>query len=111
MAKQMMPISCVVNKDSAGRIEINVIETNASVPSRAACGVICRMNGAMNPQDINTKLWTNTQVSPASHPFTGSPVFVAMGSMITNVTTNMCGTLTPDGSAHTSLRPVRLANW
>ena len=26
--------------------------------------------------------------------------------MITNVTMNMCGTLTPDGSAQMSLRPV-----
>ena len=26
--------------------------------------------------------------------------------MITKVTMNMCGTLTPEGSAHTSLRPV-----
>jgi hypothetical protein len=50
-----------------------------------------------------------TQVSPASHPFTGSPVFSAIGSMMTNVTMNMWGTLMPDGSAHTSVRPVRLA--
>ena len=28
--------------------------------------------------------------------------------MITNVTMNMCGTLTPDGSAQTSVRPVFL---
>ena len=33
-----------------------------------------------------------------------------IGSMITNVTTNMCGTLTPDGSAQTSVRPVFCAS-
>jgi len=32
-----------------------------------------------------------------------------IGSMITKVTMNMCGTLMPDGSAQTSLRPVLLA--
>ena len=30
--------------------------------------------------------------------------------MITKVTTNMCGTLMPDGSAQTSVRPVFLAS-
>jgi hypothetical protein len=40
---------------------------------------------------------------------TGSPVFAAIGSMITKTTTNMCGTLMPEGSAQTSLRPVFLA--
>ena len=30
--------------------------------------------------------------------------------MTTNVTTNMCGTLMPDGKAHTSFRPVFCAN-
>src|ERR1700747_2041656 len=111
IAKQMMPISGVVNMSCAGRIEIKAMETPASVPSSAARGVILRITGAMNPPAINTKLCTNTQVSPASHPFTGSLVFVAMGSMITKVTTNMCGTLTPDGSAHTSLGPVCLASF
>ena len=33
-----------------------------------------------------------------------------IGSMITNMTMNMCGTLMPEGSAHTSLRPVSLAS-
>ena len=50
-----------------------------------------------------------THVSPASQPLMGSPVAVAMGSMMTNVTMNMCGTLMPEGSAHTSVRPVSLA--
>ncbi len=35
---------------------------------------------------------------------------MATGSMITKVTMNICGTLTPDGSAQTSLRPVFCAN-
>ncbi len=30
--------------------------------------------------------------------------------MITKVTMNMCGTLTPDGNAQTSLRPVVFAS-
>ena len=30
--------------------------------------------------------------------------------MTTKVTTNMCGTLMPEGSAQTSLRPVLLAS-
>jgi len=30
--------------------------------------------------------------------------------MITNTTTNMCGTLVPDGNAVTSSRPVSLAS-
>ena len=47
----------------------------------------------------------NTQVRPASQPLTGSPVLSAIGSMITKVTTNMCGTLMPEGSAQTSVRP------
>ena len=34
-----------------------------------------------------------------------------MGSMMTKVTTNMWGTLIPEGNAHTSLRPVRTASW
>src|ERR1041384_5101464 len=45
-------------------------------------------------------------MTPASQPLMGLPVLDAMGSMITNTTTNMCGTLIPEGRAHTSLRPV-----
>ena len=52
------------------------------------------------------KLWKKTQTRPASQPLTASPVFPAIGNMITKVTMNMCGTLTPEGSAHTSSRPV-----
>ncbi len=50
-----------------------------------------------------------TQVRPACQPFMGSPVTSLTGSMMTSVTMNMCGTLMPDGSAQTSLRPVFFA--
>ena len=110
MAKQTRPITGVMNISSAGRIEMKVIETPASVPSRAARGVILRMTGAMKPPIIRMKLWKNTQTRPASQPLIGSPVFSAIGSMMTKVTMNMCGTLMPEGSAQTSLRPVFLAS-
>src|SRR5262245_1496709 len=110
IAKQTTPMIGVVNICAAGRIEMNVIDTPASVPTSAARGVTLRMNGAMNPPPISTKLWMNTQVSPASQPCTGSPVLIEIGNMITKVTTNMCGTLMPDGSAQTSLRPVFFAS-
>ena len=78
----------------------------ASEPSSAARGVIFRIHGAMKPPAISTKLCTNTQVRPASQACTGSLVLSRIGSMTTNVTTNMCGTLMPDGRAQTSVRPV-----
>src|SRR5580704_4046625 len=106
MAKQTKPISGVWYISSAGRIEMNVIETPASVPSSAARGVMRRMYGAMNPPAMRMKLWKNTQTNPASQALIGSPVLTPIGSMITKVTMNMCGTLTPDGSAQTSSRPV-----
>ena len=105
-----MPMTGVMNISSAGRIEMNAIDTPASVPSSAARGVILRMIGAMKPPAISTKLWMNTQVRPASQPLIGSPVLSVIGSMMTNTTTNMCGTLMPDGSAHTSVRPVFCAS-
>jgi hypothetical protein len=64
----------------------------------------------MKPPIIRIKLWKNTQTSPADQPLTGSPVLSVIGSIITKVTMNMCGTLTPDGSAQTSLRPVFCAS-
>ena len=106
----MMPITGVMNICKAGAMEMKVMETPASVPSSAARGVILRMMGATNPPAISTKLCTNTQVSPASQPFTGSLVASAMGIITTNVTMNMCGTLMPDGSAQTSVRPVFFAS-
>ena len=95
-----------MNISSAGRIEMKVTETPASVPRRAARGVILRMKGATKPPSIRMKLCTNTQVRPASQPLIGSPVESEIGSMITKVTMNMCGTLIPEGSAQTSSRPV-----
>ncbi len=65
-AKQITPISGVMNISAAGFIEMKVIEMPASEPSRAARGVIRRITGAMKPPTIRTKLCTNTQVSPAS---------------------------------------------
>ena len=105
-AKQVRPITGVMYICSAGRMEMKVIDTPASVPSNAARGVILRTIGAMKPPIIRMKLWKNTHTSPASQPLIGSLVFSVIGSMITKVTMNMCGTLIPDGSAHTSLRPV-----
>ena len=99
-------MSGVSNTRRPGRIEMKVIEMPASEPSSAARGVIRRITGAMKPPAINTKLWTNTQVRPASHAWIGSFVLSRIGSMTTKVTTNICGTLVPDGSAQTSVRPV-----
>ena len=110
MAKQTRPICGVMYISSAGRIEMKVTETPASVPSSAARGVIMRIYGAMKPPIIRMKLWKNTQTRPADQPFRGSPVLSVIGSMITKVTMNMCGTLTPDGSAQTSVRPVFCAS-
>src|SRR5437879_7560261 len=103
MAKQTRPICGVIYISSAGRIEMNVTDTPARVPSKAARGVIFRMYGAINPPIIRMKLWKNTQTRPADQPFIGSPVLIVIGSMITKVTMNMCGTLTPERSEeHTS---------
>jgi len=104
-----MPISGVSNTSRPGRIEMKVIEMPASEPSSAARGVMRRTTGAMKPPAISTKLCTNTQVKPASHACTGSLVLSRIGSMTTKVTTNMCGTLMPEGKAQTSVRPVFLA--
>ena len=68
-AKQVSPITGVMYICNAGRIEMNVIDTPASVPSNAARGVILRTIGAMNPPIIRMKLWKNTQTRPASQPF------------------------------------------
>ena len=49
------PIAGVMYISMAGRIEMNAIETPASVPSRAARGVMRRMSGATNPPPIRMK--------------------------------------------------------
>jgi hypothetical protein len=103
IAKACEPITGVMNISSAGRIEMKAMETPASVPSSAARGVTLRIQGAMKPPIIRMKLWKNTQTRPASQPLMGSPVVIeAIGSMITKVTMNICGTLMPEGSAQTS---------
>src|SRR5579863_4504850 len=86
-------------------MEMKVIDTPASVPSSAARGVTLRIQCAMNPPAIRMKLWKNTHTSPASQAWIGTLVLSLIGSRITQVTMNMCGTLMPDGSAQTSLRP------
>ncbi len=108
-AKQTKPITGVIIICEAGLIEMKVMETPASEPSRAARGVILRIQGARKPPAISTKLCTKTQVSPASQACTGSWVLARTGIMMTKVTTNMCGTLVPEGSAVTSSRPVLTA--
>ena len=109
IAKAVRPIAGVRIISSAGRMAMNVTDTPASVPSSAARGVTRRTNGAAKPPTIRMKLWMNTHASPASQPFTGSFAESEIGSMITKTTMNMCGTEMPDGSAHTSVRPVRFA--
>src|SRR6202048_93409 len=106
MAKQTRPICGVMYISSAGRIEMKVTDTPASVPSKAARGVIFLIYGAMKPPIIRIKLWKNTQTRPADQPFMGSPVLIVIGSMITKGTMNICGTLTPEGRAPTAERPV-----
>jgi len=89
MAKQTSPMAGVRNICSAGRMEMNVIETPASVPSRAARGVTLRTHRPMKPPITSTKLWMNTQVRPASQALMGSPVLSLIGSMMTKTTINM----------------------
>ena len=55
IAKQTIPIIGVMNISTAGAIEMKVMETPASVPSRAARGVIRRITGPMKPPIIKHK--------------------------------------------------------
>ena len=109
-AKQTRPMIGVIAIWAPGRMEMKVIEMPAREPSRAARGVILRIQGATKPPPISTKLCTNTQVRPASQACTGFLVVIRIGSMTTNTTTNMWGTLMPEGRAQTSVRPVSLAS-
>ena len=52
----------------------------------------------------------NAQARPDCHACIGSLVFRYTGSMTTNTTMNMCGTLGPYGNAVTSVRFSRLAS-
>ena len=59
---------------AAGRIEMNVIEMPASVPSIAARGVRWRIAGPTNAPIRMITPMMKAQASPASHAFTGSLV-------------------------------------
>ena len=87
----------VRNISRAGRMEMKVSETPPA-PSKAARGVILRMTGPTKPPIISTNLNEHPRQT-GFPPLIGSPVLSAIGSMMTNVTMNMCGTLMPDGSA------------
>ena len=60
---------------AAGRIEMNVIEMPASVPSIAARGVSLRMYGPTNAPISTMMPMMNAQASPASQACIGSLVF------------------------------------
>jgi len=71
------------------------MEMPASVPSIAARGVYLRMVGPMNAPSRMMMPTMKAQASPASQALTGSFVRISVGSMTTNTTRNMCGTLGP----------------
>ena len=95
---------------AAGRIEMKAIETPASVPSIAAWGVYLRMYGPTNAPASTMSPMTKHHASPEAQAFIGSFVARYTGSMIRNVTMNMCGTLGPYGIAVTSVRFSRRAS-
>ena len=97
---------------AAGRIEMNVIEIPASVPSIAARGVHLRIVGPMKAPIRTMMPMMNAHARPDSHARMAAPptpaeslFFKNVGSMITKVTRNMCGTLGPYGIAATVVRP------
>ncbi len=111
MAKHTRPITGVLKIWLAGLMAMKVMEMPASEPSRAARGVMRRITGRDEAaRHQHEALDADPGRGPACHACTGSCVRSWIGSMMTKVTMNMCGTLMPDGSAHTSLRPVRLAS-
>jgi hypothetical protein len=110
IASETRPMTGDSNISIAGFIEMKVIEIPASVPRSAARGVSRRMCGATNAPRNSTIPSMNTQARPACQASIGSPLWARIGSMMASATKNMCGTLGPDGSAATSLRPVRTAS-
>jgi hypothetical protein len=76
-------------------MEMNAIEMPASVPSSAARGVNRRMYGPTNAPASTISPMMNDQARPACQAAMGSLVARKIGSMITKVTMNMCGTLGP----------------
>ena len=89
-----------------GRIEMNVSEMPASVPSIAARGVQWRIVGPTKAPMRMMMPMMKAHASPAVQAAIGSLVARYVGSMITSVTMNMCGTLGPYGIAVTSSRPL-----
>jgi hypothetical protein len=95
MPREMNAIQGTSQLWNAGRIEMNVIEMPASVPSIAARGVCFRIVGPMKaPRRMMIPI-TKHQASPACHAAIGFPVRSAIGSMMRKTTMNMCGTLGP----------------
>ena len=90
---------------AAGCIAMKVSEIPASAPSSAARGVYLRTVGPTNAPIRMITPMMNAHASPASQALIALCVFRYVGSMITSVTMNMCGTLGPYGIAATSSRP------
>ena len=105
IANETMPMIGVSAISNAGRMEMKVIDMPARVPSRAARGVRRRMVGAIKAHTNSMMPSTKTQIMPACHAVCQAPVLALIGSMMAKTTKNMCGTLGPEGSAVTSLRP------
>ena len=80
---------------NAGRIEMKAIEMPASVPSIAARGVCARIHGPTNAPSSTITPMMKHHASPACHASFASFVLRYTGSMTTNTTMNMCGTLGP----------------
>ena len=94
-ARAMKAIHGACHICAAGLIEMNVIEIPASAPSRAARGVHLRSHGPKNAPMSTMQPMMNAQASPARHAVIVSPVRRATGSMTTNTTMKVCGTLGP----------------
>ena len=80
---------------AAGPIEMNVIEMPASVPSSAARGVNLRIVGPTKAPMRMMIPMMKAHARPAVQAAIGSFVAMNVGSITTNVTMNMCGTLGP----------------
>src|SRR5919199_111608 len=80
---------------AAGLIEMNVMLMPASEPSSAARGVNLRMYGPKSAPSRTMQPMMNAQANPARQAFNGSWDWSSTGSMTTNTTMNVCGTLGP----------------
>ena len=95
IASEMNAIHGTSHIWNAGRSEMKAIEMPASVPSIAARGVCARIHGPTKIPASTMTPMMKAQARPACQASTGSLVFRYTGSMITNTTMNMCGTLGP----------------